>query len=107
MSRSQGGRIHVMIVIAPEDFKPQRPWSTPETFVSGRIFKRNILATEAKAFARTFNAGAICERERAPEQWNREWAIVIPYLRRKYADHPGRVRKPRPPREVKGGADHE
>jgi hypothetical protein len=91
MSRSQGGRIHVIIVTTPEDFKPDRPWNTPEAILSGRIFKKNLLAGEAKAFARVFNDGAIAERSRNHGQWNHEWAIVIPYLRKKWgSDHPNK-----------------
>jgi hypothetical protein len=87
MSKSPGARIAVMIVQAAEDFKPQREWDVPSNIVGGRLFKKNLTSTVAKHFARVFNAhqcGAC-----ACKQWNREWAIVVPCLKRKWRDRFG------------------
>jgi hypothetical protein len=76
-----------MIVQTAEDFKPQREWDVPLTIEGGRLFKKNLTATEAKHFARVFNANA-CHAY-STKTWNREWAIVVPCLKRKWRDRSG------------------
>ena len=82
MSRSPGARIAVLIVTTAEDFKPQRPWSVPETIVAGRLFAKNLFSTQAKHFARTFNKNALDSK--AKGCWDGSWAMVVPCIKRRF-----------------------
>jgi len=79
MSRRQGGRIAVYIVTTPAGFAPQRAWHYPESFTDAALHARNLLAGEAKQFARVFNDRALLQKQRGA--WEGKWAIVANYLR--------------------------
>ena len=79
MSRREGGRIAVYVVVTPTEFQPQRAWHVPDAFTEGVLYARNLLALQAKEFARTFNDRALLQIQ--TRVWDRKWAIVSAYLK--------------------------
>lgn len=68
------------IVVAGPEFKPQRPWSVPESFTEARLYKSHLLLHVARWEARKFNKRQVqlqCRRA-----WAGEWMIVSACCRR-------------------------
>ena len=74
MSRGSFNRTAVYIVTTPPEFRPQRPWTVPDSFSNATLFAKNQSVTDGRRFARMFNAKQVqlCETR----QWDHRWAIV-------------------------------
>jgi hypothetical protein len=74
MSRGSFNRTAVYLVTTPPEFRPDRPWTVPDSFMDATLFAKNQSVTDARHFVRTFNFKQVqlCQSGK----WNHQWAIV-------------------------------
>ena len=95
-SRLWTDRSVVYIITVGPDFRPQSPWSLPETFLDARVKARNVPLQDARAMVRTLNKTALEAWQFDHDGWDRQWAVAVACVRSKGFDRLIRVVSARP-----------
>ena len=81
MSCRKKDRQSIYLITTPAEFRPQRPWDTPPSFVTAELYVANVGLFDAVGFARVHNCNQLRRLQANNGQWDRHWAVVIRHLK--------------------------